>query len=80
MAVTSTVGYISHMMLKEPLRSEAIEVLPPMDGQYLLTLGEPLIKSVTTPPPRRGARATGTTEEGKNGRRIHYRLHTASNG
>ena len=38
-----------------------------MDEQYLLTLGEPSIESVTTPPQRRGARATGTTEEGKNG-------------
>eukprot|EP01048_Picozoa_sp_COSAG05_P009577 COSAG05_NODE_796_length_7262_cov_8.601284_2_plen_111_part_00 len=41
MAVTSTVGYISHMMLKEPLRSEAIDS-PSSHG--LLTLGEPLIK------------------------------------
>ena len=53
MAVASIVGHISHMMLKEPLRSEAIEVLSPMDGQYLLTLGKPWIKSVTTPPPHR---------------------------
>ena len=41
-----------------------------MDGQYLLTLGKPLIKSVTTPSPHRGARAIGTTEEGKNGREL----------
>ena len=42
MAVTFMIGYIPHMMLKELVRSE---IIPPlMDGQYLLTLGEPLIK------------------------------------